>query len=90
MKEETISKVAGVLEAWNPLGEKAGSIEGLDGYRIEAIDIISTINVIFGPNNIEKAIAQVLPQAFNIEVDKTTVSKAANEISLILNSENET
>ncbi len=36
MKEETISKIANVLDTWNPLGEKANSIDGLDGYRIDA------------------------------------------------------
>jgi len=44
MNKETISKVASVLNAWNPLGEKAKTITDLDGYRIEAIDILSTIN----------------------------------------------
>ena len=40
MEEEQISKVAAVLAEWNPLGSKADSVSDLDGYRIEAIDII--------------------------------------------------
>ena len=87
MKEETIQKVASALDAWNPLGERANSVEGLDGYRIEAIDIISTIRMMSGSNKVEKAIAQVLSQAFNIEVNKETLSKAATEISDIINLE---
>ena len=88
MKKETISKVASVLDVWNPLGEKAKSVEGLDGYRIEAIDILSTINIIRGSNKIEKSIMQVLSQAFDIKVDYLEASKAAKEISNILGAEN--
>ena len=40
MNEELIIKVANVLEEWNPLGEAANTVEQLDGYRYEAIDII--------------------------------------------------
>ena len=88
MEEETISKVASVLDAWNPLGEKAKTIEGLDGYRIEAIDILSTINIMRGSNKIEKSIVQVLSQAFDIEVNYLEASKVAKEISNILGAEN--
>jgi len=43
MHEEQITEVAKVLEEWNPLGDAANTVDGLDGYRYEAIDIISTI-----------------------------------------------
>lgn len=88
MKHETIAKVADVLNAWNPLGEKANSIEGLNGYRIEAIDIISTMSILSGHNKVEKAIAQVLSQAFKIKLENNALLKATEEISNILASEN--
>ena len=87
MKEETISKIANVLDTWNPLGEKASSIDGLDGYRIEAIDIIASIKIISGSNNIEKAIDQVLSQAFKLKLEKGSLKNAAKEISEILSKE---
>jgi hypothetical protein len=38
-------KVAAVLAEWNPLDSRADSISNLDGYRIEAIDIIMGLGV---------------------------------------------
>jgi len=49
MNEEQILNVAKVLEEWNPLGEAANTEEQLDGYRYEAIDIISTVQIVNGP-----------------------------------------
>jgi hypothetical protein len=43
--EVQISKVAAVLAEWNPLGSRADSVSDLDGYRIEAIDIIMALGV---------------------------------------------
>ncbi len=39
MKEETIQEVSKILDEWNPLGEHASTIEDLNGYRTEAIDL---------------------------------------------------
>ncbi len=41
MKDETIEKVAKILEEWNPLGENANTVEDLDGYRVEAFGYIN-------------------------------------------------
>ena len=57
MKDETIETVAKILEKWNPLGENANSIKDLDGYRVEAIDIISTLDLLYG--NISKRLFQM-------------------------------
>ena len=80
MKEELIDQIASILEKWNPLGEKASSIPDLDGYRVEAIDILSTINIISGSNKVERAINQVLAQAFDLELDKSELSRIAMEV----------
>jgi len=84
MKEETIQKVSNILNMWNPLGEKSKVIKDLDGYRTEAIDIISIINFMSGDNKIEKAIFLVLEQAFEINPNKEEVSRVAIEIGAVL------
>ena len=69
MHEEQITQVAKVLEEWNPLGDAANTIDGLNGYRYEAIDIISTVEMLSGTSKVKKAISQVLTESFNIELD---------------------
>ena len=80
MKEEAINKVSSILNTWNPLGEKSKEMDDLEEYHYEAIDIISTINLTSGDNKIEKAIIQVLEQAFGIIPNKEEVSRVATEI----------
>ena len=87
MEEIVISKVAKVLDTWNPLGEKANSIESLDGYKYEAIDIISTIGNLTGREQIKRTIKQVLEQAFGISVEENKLQIATFEIESILKSE---
>ncbi len=84
MTEEQITKVANILEEWNPLGEKANSIEQLDGYRIEAIDIISTIRILNGPEKIGESIETVLTQAFKIKLNKIKLAEAAERVKNVL------
>ena len=84
MKEEAIAQVAKVLETWNPLGDAANTVEQLDGYRTEAIDIISITNIIFGRENVERAVEEVLTQAFEIVLDSGELAQAAKEIGNLL------
>ena len=88
MEEEIILEVAKILQEWNPLGDRANAIDQLEGYRYEAIDIIATIDIMPGSNRIEKAIAQVLSGAFNLELDKTALSKAAKDVGRALGKSN--
>ena len=76
--------MASVLGAWNPLGEAANTTEALEGYRYEAIDIISTIDLLSGPSRVENAIERVLTQAFDIVLDKEGLANAARDISSVL------
>jgi len=84
MKEDEIIQVANILEEWNPLSEGANSIDDLDGYRIEAIDIISSTNIIYGTKKVKMAIETVLTQAFGIELDQSKLTEAAIKIEAIL------
>ena len=85
MNEEQIIEVSKVLEEWNPLGEKANTVEQLDGYRYEAIDIIAAINIVNGPGKVKESIEQVLTQAFNIELNQVKLAEAENKIKSLLN-----
>ena len=84
MNEELIIQVANVLEEWNPLGEAANTVEQLDGYRYEAIDIISAIRIVNGPDKIKESIEQVLTQAFNIDLNKAKLEEATKKIKDLL------
>ena len=84
MKDETIGKVAKILEEWNPLGEYAGFVKDLDGYRVEAIDIISTLDMFQG-NTVEKTVSGVLEEAFDISLESDEVKLASEKIRKLLN-----
>ena len=84
MHEEQVTQVAKVLEEWNPLGDAANTADGLDGYRYEAIDIISAIELLAGPNKVKKAISQALTEAFTIELDQAELAEAAKRVEQLL------
>ena len=83
MKEETIQKVSNILNIWNPLGEKASTVEDLDGYRTEAIDILSTYSF-FPGMTVHKAVKSVIEGAFEITVDESGLNDAVEKISKII------
>ena len=64
--EEHIQKVMQLLVAWNPLGDRVNTIEQLDDYRTEAIDILFHLSL-NGPNASPARIVQdVLNEAFDL------------------------
>jgi len=83
MDEKIIKQVSKILEEWNPLGENSNSIKDLDGYRIEAIDILSTYQMIF-KGNLEKAVKEILEQAFDIKIDSQKAAETATKIKSVL------
>ena len=85
MEELDIKAVAQSLSHWNPLGDNASQISDLDGYKIEAIDIISTLSFSRGKLSTSKAISEVLSQAFGLPLDEASVKSAAEDIESILN-----
>lgn len=72
MKEHVIKSVSEILQQWNPLGESASSMSDLEGYRYEAMDIISTATIAKKP--VREAVAHVLSQAFKIELDSEVLT----------------
>ena len=84
MDEVQISKVAAVLAEWNPLGSRAGSVSDLDGYRIEAIDIIMALGVFRRIVAPEKTVSDILNQAFDLSLKTSDCVAPARKIQLIL------
>jgi hypothetical protein len=85
--EVQISKVAAILAEWNPLGSKAESVSDLDGYRIEAIDIIMALGVFRRFVAPEKTVSEILNQAFDLSLKPIDCVAPARKIQLILGSD---
>ena len=82
MKEELINSVSTILSEWNPLGDRAETISYLEGYRYEAMDILSTIKIVkVAP---EKAVSDVLTQAFRITLDEAQLKHYSAKIERLL------
>ena len=84
MTEEQIAAVAQVLARWNPLGEAARNIEDLDGYRVEAADIIFGLKMPGNAAKPERFVMDVLNQAFDLTLTPRSCTAAAQEIVAIL------
>lgn len=82
MKEELITSVSEVLSDWNPVGEKAESVSDLEGYKYEAMDIISAIEISSVP--VEKAVSDVLTQAFGITLSEAQLKHYSSQIEQLL------
>ena len=83
MNDELISAVASILDDWNPLGDKASTIDSLEGYKYEAIDILSTIEVSKLP--VEEAVSQVITEAFSITLIESELRHYSAKIERLLN-----
>ena len=84
MERREIEAVAQVLSDWNPLGAAANGIPDLDGYRTEAIDIISVLRVSAGSHPTEKIVREVLNQAFGLSLTLGECTVPAQKIRAAL------
>jgi hypothetical protein len=84
MTEQQITDVAEVLAEWNPLGSQAERTPDLDGYRIEAMDIIATLGAPPRPGTLRQVVMDVLNQAFDLCLTEQDCAEAASRISAIL------
>jgi hypothetical protein len=87
MNEEQITAVANVLAQWNPLGEGARNVEDLDGYRVEAIDIIFGLKIRGDLVKPDRLVMDILNQAFHLSLTLQSCIAPAQEISAILGRE---
>jgi hypothetical protein len=62
----------------------AAKFEDLSGYRYEAIDIISTTEIMQGNDKFKRAIKQVLEQSFEISVPNRGLDEASIKIEKII------
>jgi hypothetical protein len=84
MKEKEIAEVAAILARWNPLGDAAAGIPDLDGYRIEANDIICAFEVLGRFKKIETVVRDTLNQAFHLSLTAADCAKPAKKILGVL------
>ena len=87
METKTIDAVAKVLSDWNPLGAADSQYPDLDGYRTEAIDIISALYVLSHRRNTQKVVLDVLNEAFGLSLTAQDCAAPAAKISEIVNAE---
>jgi hypothetical protein len=82
--EKHIQKVMQLLVAWNPLGDRMNSIEQLDDYRTEAIDILFHLSL-KGPNASPARIVQdVLNEAFDLSLSLEECMDVGRKISRLV------
>jgi hypothetical protein len=84
MSNPQIEAVARVLTEWNPLGDAAKKVTDLDGYRVEAADIVFGLKVRGDSVKPEKHVMDVLNQAFGLRLDLQSCVGPAKKISAVL------
>ena len=82
MTDELISSIASILSEWNPLEDKAFTIDDLEDYKYEAMDVLSTIEITKA--SVENAVSQVLTQAFNITLKESELKYYCAKITQLL------
>ena len=86
IQNEKIQKVMEVLTEWNPLGPRASTINDLDNYRTEAIDILFNLNL--NKNNPAVIVQQVINQAFDLSLSVADCATVGRKIQELIKKEN--
>jgi len=84
LNENQLSAVASILLDWNPLGSDAKNVKDLDGYRVEAIDIIAGLSLRGSAVKPEKHVMEVLNQAFDLNLNLQSCTGPAQKILAVL------
>jgi hypothetical protein len=86
MDEKTISSVAAILLAWNPLGSDAENTASLDDYRPEAIDIIFHLGElrVLNEKQVTKVVKNILSEAFLLALTHDECVQPARDILRIV------
>jgi hypothetical protein len=80
MNEDQVLAVADILARWNPLGEGAKRVADLAGYRVEAADIVFGLGIRYKHIKPEAFVAEVLNQAFDLDLTPQNCIAPAREI----------
>ncbi len=81
-EDEKAIEIGRILTEWNPLGDAAATVKDLNNYETEAFDILGAMDL-FG-NTLEKAVAIVLGEAFQIELDSSELGNCCEKIRAAL------
>jgi hypothetical protein len=82
--DDQTEQLARILSEWNPLGDDADSVPDLDGYRIEAEDILFGLYLFGSKKDVVHTVRDVMNQAFNLSLSVNECLDAAGRISAIL------
>ncbi len=85
MKDYETEEVAKILTEWNPLGDDAKKIKDLNGYRTEAMDIISSLEIYKNRMSAKNIIREVLNQAFDLHLTENECIAPTQKILNVLN-----
>ena len=78
-------EVAKILTEWNPLGDDAKKIKDLNGYRTEAMDIISSLEIYKNRTSAVNIVREVLNQAFDLDLTENECIATTQKILNVLN-----
>jgi len=81
-EDEKAIEIGRILTEWNPLGDAAETVKDLNNYETEAFDILEAMGL-FG-DTLEKAVAEVLGQAFNIDPESSELRGCCEKIRAAL------
>ena len=77
MNDDLIRKIQDIFINWNPLGEKSKSINDLDDYYTEVVDILFELNNKSTKPKIQKTIQDILNEAFDLSLSFDECNESA-------------
>ncbi len=81
-EDEKALEIGMLLTTWNPLGDRAATVQDLNNYETEAWDILSAIGLYgYSP---KKAVSGVLEDAFQIDLDKKELEHYSIKIKVVV------
>jgi hypothetical protein len=69
-----------LFTTWNPLGDKAKTIQDLSNYRTEAIDVLFNLQLANSNANPARIVQKVLNQAFDLSLSLEECAEVGREI----------
>ena len=81
-EDDKVLEISRILTEWNPLGDRAASVEDLNDYETEAGEILWAMDL--HGDTVKMAVTMVLEQAFNIELDDFELECYSKRIESLL------
>ena len=80
--DERITKISKILATWAPVDKDRAAAIGLNGYEVEAQDILWAMEQ--HGYSVRRAVSEILQQAFLIDLDKAELDRYGGEIETVL------